>query len=289
MRFSKLLLLLPILSTGISQADTVLTGTAVPLTVGADYAKPQYFSLNGTAYTGVGAGNFNPNTLAGEPLPYMYCVDILHTINAPGVYSAQVNTIGYIVNDVSSPGADTTPIANPSQTPGAMNPPSTSAPNSNTYGTATLANAGDIGYLMVNFAPTAANNNQELALQAAIWSQVYGSEFVLNEAWYLQPSNNTNGKNYAEVVTYYDYYLSSIPNGSNSGYIDDVLWINPYTSTSKTNKHGVTTYTYTYRQGQVGYVPTPLPGSLAMALSCLGPVAVGAYIRRHRKPAQAIG
>ena len=97
-------------ASGIAQADTVLTGTAVPLSVGSDFAKPQHFSLNGTPYNGVGAGYFNPNTLNGQSLPYMYCVDILHTINAPGTYLAQVNTIGYIVNDVGAPGADTTPI-----------------------------------------------------------------------------------------------------------------------------------------------------------------------------------
>lgn len=98
MRLTKLILIIPILAAGSVQADTVLTGTDVTLSVGADYAKPQQFWLtaNGTTkyYNGVGAGNFNPNELNEVDLDYMYCVDILHTINAPGTYDSQVNTIG---------------------------------------------------------------------------------------------------------------------------------------------------------------------------------------------------
>lgn len=284
MRLFTLLLLVLLHASRVVHADTVLTGTAVPLSVGADYAKPQYFTLNGVTYSGVGAGNFNPNTLAGEPLPYMYCVDILHTISAPGTYDAQVNTIGYIVNDVGAAGADTTSIA--SGNPGAKNPPSNST-GATTYGTAVLANAGNIGYLMVTYAPTTQNNNQELALQAAIWKQVYGSDFILNEDWYLQKSNNQNGKNYKEVVTYYHQYLNSIPTGGNASYISRVLWINPYTKSSS-KKNGVTNYTYTYRQGQVGYVPAPLPGSFTMAFSFFTTAMAVGGIRRLRKPTRVV-
>jgi hypothetical protein len=268
-----------------AQASTVITGTGVNLQVGNLYTSPQYFWLGPTQtsqyyYAGEGAGNIRPNTINGVPLNYMYCVDIHHVIYVPGDYKAQVNQIGYIINDVpASSFADTTAIATTSSpSPGTLNPSTTGGPNVGVQpsSAAVLTNAGAIGYLMVTYAPTATTQNQQLALQAAIWKEVYGSEFVLDANWY-----NTHGK--AEVVTLYNSYLSSIP-ANTSQYVDDVLWINPYSVTS-TTRNGVTTYSYTYRQAQVGYIPAPLPGTFGMALSFLGAVFVGGLGRRFWKAA----
>jgi hypothetical protein len=207
---------------------------------------------------GDGAGNINPgSTLNGLSLPYMYCLDLTHDIYLNTDYAATTfNRNGYILND------------DPAQ-----NPASVALTNANGQ----LTNAGNIAYLMVHFAPLAVSQDQQLALQSAIWAEVYGKNYVL-----LPNPGFSNSENDA-IRSQQAWYLSQIPAGRNANYIADVLWINP-------TQDGVH-----YAQCQVGFeptsgpstLPTPVPSTLVMTSILVGMFAVVWHCKRRHCPALA--
>lgn len=95
----------------------------------------------GNNLTGAG-GNFQPNTLDGVTLPYLYCVSVTTDISVPGTYTSVVTTDGTI------------------------------------FGTP-LTNAGEVAWLLTNLAPSATTGDAESGLQSAIWSVLYGSNYNL--------------------------------------------------------------------------------------------------------------
>jgi hypothetical protein len=167
---------------------------------------------------GDGAGNINPGSmLDGLSLPHMYCLDLTHDIYLNADYSATTfNNTGYIWND--------DPFRNPN-----------SVAVTNADGS--LTNAGNIAYLMVNFASSAVSLDQQLALQSAIWSEVYGNHYALIGNPNFSPDENNT------IAADQAWYLSHVLAGGNAAYIPDVLWINPSWDDES------------YAQCQVAYAP----------------------------------
>jgi hypothetical protein len=169
---------------------------------------------------GDGGGNFSPgSTFDGQALPYMYCVDLNHDLYLNGdYYASTANNAGYIWNN--------DPLHNPNSV--ALTNPDGS-----------LTNAGNIGYLLAHFAQTAVSIDQQLALQSAIWTEVYGNHYT-----HIDNPNFSADEN-ATIASDQAWYLSHVPTGGNANFIGEVLWINPSTD-------GVN-----FGQGQVAYIPTP--------------------------------
>lgn len=98
--------------------------------------------LSGNVY----AGSIVPASLDNTPLPFLYCVDMLHDIYVPGTYNASITFDGTV------------------------------------HGTA-VAHADQVAWLLDQYATSASGNaTQTAALQAAIWEVIYGDQFTLNGA-----------------------------------------------------------------------------------------------------------
>ncbi len=108
-----------------------------------------------------GAGSIGPSSLDGNPLPYLYCVDIATNINVPGTFPT---------TDVTSDGKIR-----------------------GTYVGGSAAVAGQVAWLLNTYGPTATTADQQGGLQAAIWKTEYGALFTLtasNSAATLAEYNN---------------------------------------------------------------------------------------------------
>jgi len=105
---------------------------------------PKYNYVNGH-YNPAFAGSIVPSSLDGTPLPFLYCVDVLHDIFIPQAgYSTDVNNLGKV------------------------------------HGT-NVVNAGQVVWLLDQYADSAkGDSNKTAALQAAIWEVMYGNQFTLN-------------------------------------------------------------------------------------------------------------
>jgi hypothetical protein len=172
--------------------------------------------------TAAGSIGLAPNfaSLDGIPLPFMYCVELFTDINVPGSYSADLSTTGVIHGG-------------------------------------SIANAGQIAWLVTHIAPTATTQDQQEGLQAAIWQQVYGSDFSVNQA-------GTGAGIYA------NYLADLAALGSNTAPVSSVLWISPY------NGDG------SWAQGQVSAFSTPVPEPATIALLGLGACCVVGLRLRKR-------
>ncbi len=226
-------------SAGLARADYM----NVPLSVGGNYTSSNDFNLGNTSYTNSGGGNITPSTLDGTPLVALYCVDIPHNINVPFTGTAEVNTSGVIGNDSSN------------------DPLNGGLTLANSSGL--LTNAGNIAYLLATDGASATSTDQQVGLQAAIWKEVYGSNFTTTLTG--DPLND------------YSSYLSSVPAGGNASYISQVYWINP-----AGNGSGI--------QGLVGNIvpinpdfSSPEPATLTLLGTAL--VAFGGFGLRRRRQA----
>jgi hypothetical protein len=125
---------------------SLVTGSALAATlkVGGDYANGLSIKIDGNVRN-TGGGNFLTSYLDDKKLDYMYCIDILHSINPSSTY-----------NTIVSKNAQ---LAGRSEI--------------------TVANAGKIAWLVSTQAKTAVTKDQQAGLQAAIWKQVYGNRFEL--------------------------------------------------------------------------------------------------------------
>jgi len=93
-------------------------------------------SIYNGSNTQLGGGSVDISYLDGKKLDYLYCVDLLHTINVPADYSVSTNNLALI------------------------------------HGV-TVNNADHIAYLLKTFG-TGGQGSQAIALQAAIWNVEYG-------------------------------------------------------------------------------------------------------------------
>jgi hypothetical protein len=226
-------------SAGLARADFM----NVPLYVGGSYTSGNDYILGVTPYTNQGGGNITPSTLDYTPLVALYCVDIPHDIGVPFSGTAEVNTSGIIGNDASN------------------NPQNGGLTLADSNGL--LMNAGNIGYLLQTYGGLATSTDQQEGLQAAIWKEVYGSNFT------TQLTGN--------ALSDYNSYIGSVPAGGNASYISQVYWINP-----SGNGSGI--------QGLVGNVvpinpdfSSPEPASLTLLGTAL--VAFGGFGLRRRRQA----
>jgi hypothetical protein len=114
-------------------------------------------------------GTLVPSIMDDTPLPFLYCVDILHDIYIPGSYSTSVTFDGKVHGQ-------------------------------------SVSNAGQVAWLLDQYASSASgNSNKTAALQAAIWEVMYGDQFKLNgpaailnqEKIYLQNVGTAPVTNYA--------------------------------------------------------------------------------------------
>ena len=143
-----------LLGTHLAHATSTLKITAtvndlaqINITIGNQTYNPAY------------AGSIVPSSLDGTPLPFLYCVDVLHDIYIPGTYySTSVNTDSIVHN---SP----------------------------------VNNAAQVAWLLDQYADSAkGNKDKTAALQVAIWEVMYGAQTihlngplsVSNELSYIQ-------------------------------------------------------------------------------------------------------
>ncbi len=89
-------------------------------------------------------GNIQPDTLDGKPLPFLYCIAATVDIQVPSTYDVSVSTAGI-------------------------------------YNGNLVNGAGEIAWLMTNLAASAVTTDEQSGLQAAIWKQIYGVNFTLDQ------------------------------------------------------------------------------------------------------------
>ncbi len=183
--------------------------TAATLYTGQGYQNgPLYITLNGVGPTQNAGGSIglppNNGSVDGVTTPFLYCVEITTDINVPGTYYADLSSTGII------------------------------------HG-ALIPNAGQLAWLIDYIAPNATTSDLQEGLQAAIWQQVYGSNFSVD------PVNTSPG-----IYTAYQAALTAL--GGNTAPVSDVLWISPYNSNGSPAQAQITAFSH----------PVPEPSSLVL-------------------------
>jgi len=136
----------------------------------------------------VGGGSITPSTLNTAALSWLYCVDLYDTIPVPGDYNNTTTTSNGMVTEFNTP-----------------------------LGTSggVVINAGAVAWLLDHYATAnIVNTNGQIALQAAIWHEIYGVGLNTGSGYY----NSTIGTDYAA-------YLAAL--GSNTDPLSNVLWFSP--------------------------------------------------------------
>jgi len=151
-----------------------------------------------TAY----GGSVFTSTLNSVTVPWVYCVDLLHTVFVPGDYNATTTTLTGIVNGGQVGGS--------------------------------TAVSDQIAYLLVTYAASVAGqqNTAEGELQAAIWKLEYGSNITIN---------SVNGNSSAGVLTAVANYVTDAQTNATAGERADVTWLSPRISGSNTIYQGLVT------------------------------------------------
>ncbi len=189
-------------------------------------------SYSGFSASNEGGGSIGPSTLNGVALPWVYCIDIPDNVGVPADYK---NTV------VTSNGSAWYGASNPwTKTAGVI-----TAGNS-------LTVAGQIAWILDNYASTATSVALQEAVQAAIWKVIY----------------DQNGKTYFQVQ---DTGVNNASNsiitamGSKTASVSSILWMSP-------NGSG----------NQALVTAVPEPSTFAIASVC-GAGFVFYGLRRRRK------
>ena len=162
-----------------------------------------------------GGGSINTSYLNGVAQPWVYCVDLYIDITVPGDYN-------------------NTTVTNNGMVHGAM-----------------VTNAGQVAWLLDQYANSnIGNTTGQIALQAAIWHEIFGVDL------------SSTSSSYAD----YTYYLSKL--GSNTASVATINWFSP----------GINGDNTTY-QGLVGHVPD---GGMTLMLLGGTLVCVGTLRRKFR-------
>jgi hypothetical protein len=104
---------------------------------------PAQSEVNGS-YNPAFAGSIVPSYLDGTPLPFLYCVDVLHNLFIPQTgYSTDVNNQGIV------------------------------------HG-AQVQHADQVAWLLDQYANSATDMDHTAALQASLWRVIYEAKFTLN-------------------------------------------------------------------------------------------------------------
>ncbi len=187
------------------------------LNLGGSYTYPITYTGDGGGT--VGGGSIVQSYLNGNVLPWVYCVGLFTNVGVPADYANTIVTTNGNVNG------------------------------------ATVHDAANIAYLLVNYANAyIGNTGEQAALQGAIWTLEYG--IVVTGL----PDN-----------TYLSLYNTLVTAGTNhTAPVSDILWLSPHQTP------GDGPY-----QGLVTAVAVPEPSSLAIAgLSGLGLLL---YARRRSR------
>jgi PEP-CTERM motif len=180
------------------------------LNLGGTYpTTPNYFSFDGTV--GGSGGSITPSSLNGYTLPYVYCIDVADNVGVPADYkNSGVSLTGQVVYTINSGHPGTTPIG------------------TTTNGITTLTNANYIAGLLNTYGAAAAGNiTKEDALQAAIWTEVYGYDNSQKSGFYVIDSNP---QVYNQMLTYL-----GLPQGTTtvvgtsapSAAVSSAVWLTP--------------------------------------------------------------
>jgi len=174
------------------------------LYVGGNYNQVPLVSLGNE-----GGGSVTVSSLNGRTLPWLYCADLYITIGVPGDYNqTTVSYAGYVTDGL-------------------------------------VHNAGEVAWLLDHYANSAIGDpTAQIALQAAIWNQIYGVA--------LDPGSS--------AITDYNSDLAAL--GSNTAPLSDVAWFTPKPGDN---------------QGLVGPVPDG-----GMTLMLLGGALVGLGVLRRK-------
>jgi len=148
--------------------------------------------LNGVPWETAGGGTVWPSTLNGTTLPYVYCLGLTTSVLVPATYDqTYVNTTtGKVYGNQFGP-------------PSALNQ---------------VTNAGEVAWLASHYAASATTQDQQVALQAAIWHVIaagggYGDLGDVS----LDPDSSAYGL--------YTTYLTAL--GNNTADTTNFLWMSP--------------------------------------------------------------
>src|SRR5208337_4961086 len=162
------------------------------LNLGGSFNSGGFYTFDGSSPGG--GGPINTSYLNGVQLPYVYCIDIPDNVNVP---------VDYPKSTVTNNGMAIVGSGNPQY---------------NNGGLALTPNAGTIAWLLTQYALTATTTTKQDALQAAIWTAIYGYNtpgyalVVTNSAVFQQMQTDLGNNPNSSTVTLANAGTASVSN-----------------------------------------------------------------------------
>lgn len=214
------------------------------LNLGGNFNSGGFYTFNGNSPGG--GGPISPSTLNGVALPYVYCIDIPDNVYVPVDYKhSTVTNNGYAIVGPGNPQSN--------------------------GGLALTPNAGTIAWLLTQYALTATTTTKQDALQAAIWTAIYGYNtpgyrlVVTNSAVFQQMQTDLNNTGSSTVTL---AYAGTAP-------VSNFYWLSPGDGSSTIYQALVT--------ANVGGATLTAPEPSTFAIAGLGAMAFVAYGLRRRE------
>jgi len=198
-----------VLGSGMALADNLnITGN---FNGGIQINDPNGHGLSGT----YGGGVFTGGYLNGTALPWIYCVDIPDHVYVPGDYpTASSNNNGTIAGSTANFNA-TGITGNP-------------IPQGTQEG---VTNAKNVAWLLYTYAASATDYQHQVALQGAIWNQIYG----------VTLTGCTGGGCVSIYNTDLAALSAAISGGTVGNYVGNFTWLSPSGSDSNNVDQGLIT------------------------------------------------